>query len=80
VATYAGRAADLKPWLEGAEINYDQSLRLQYLAGMGLNHHQEEWIYLSMVAHGRVPKNVFPANGIRGRALGAILEAKFRTQ
>ena len=80
LATYAGRAADLKPWLEGAEINYDRSLRLQYLAGMGLNHHQEEWIYLSMVAHGRVPKNVFLASGIRGRALRAILEAKFRTE
>ena len=36
-ATYAGRAEDLAPWLKGAPINHDQNLRLQYLAGLGLN-------------------------------------------
>ncbi len=80
LATYTGRAADLKSWLEGAEINYDRSLRLQYLAGMGLNRHDEEWIYLSIIAHRRVPEDIFPAKGIRGRALRAILETKFRDE
>src|SRR5262249_28546900 len=36
-STYAGRAADLKPWLASAQINRDRNLRLQYLAGLGLN-------------------------------------------
>ena len=34
LATYTGRGADLKPWLDGSQINRDRSLRLQYLAGI----------------------------------------------
>src|SRR3984885_4770943 len=33
LATYAGRASDLTPWLAGADINDDMRMRLQYLAG-----------------------------------------------
>jgi len=35
--TYLGRASDLRPWLTNAQINRDIDLRLQYLAGMGVN-------------------------------------------
>jgi spermidine synthase len=35
--TYIGRNRDLAPWLQGAEINQDRNLRLQYLAGLGYN-------------------------------------------
>jgi len=35
--TYLGRASDLRPWLANAQINRDIDLRLQYLAGMGVN-------------------------------------------
>ena len=35
--TYSGRSRELEPWLEGAEINRDRNLRLQYLAGLGYN-------------------------------------------
>ncbi|MFN0054051.1 MAG: fused MFS/spermidine synthase [Planctomycetales bacterium] len=45
LATYAGHAADLKEWLRPAEINHDRNLRLQYLAGFGLNLHREGMIY-----------------------------------
>jgi len=37
LTTYAGRGPDLRPWLKGGHINRDRNLRLQYLAGMGLN-------------------------------------------
>jgi len=37
IETYLGRAADLRTWLAGAQINRDIDLRLQYLAGMGVN-------------------------------------------
>ncbi len=33
----SGQARDLAPWLAGAQINRDSNLRLQYLAGFGLN-------------------------------------------
>jgi spermidine synthase len=35
--TYSGRSTELAPWLQGAEINRDRNLRLQYLAGLGSN-------------------------------------------
>ena len=37
LATYAGRASDLEPMLAGVRINDDLNLRLQYMAGLGLN-------------------------------------------
>src|SRR5262249_20435416 len=37
LATYAGRARDLKPLVSGAQINGDLNMRLQYIAGLGLN-------------------------------------------
>ncbi|MCX7974894.1 MAG: fused MFS/spermidine synthase [Candidatus Aminicenantes bacterium] len=36
LATYAGRISHLSSWLQGAQINRDRNLRLQYLAGWGL--------------------------------------------
>ncbi|HUQ50741.1 MAG TPA: fused MFS/spermidine synthase [Gammaproteobacteria bacterium] len=37
MSTFAGDAHSLTPWLEGAQRNTDRTLRLQYLAGQGLN-------------------------------------------
>jgi len=52
LATFAGKPSDLANWLEGAPINVDRNLRLQYLAGMGLNLYEEERIFDNMVADG----------------------------
>ena len=59
VATFAGQAADLEPWMHDASINRDRNLRLQYLAGMGLNLYKADPIYNNMVAHARFPKDLF---------------------
>src|SRR5262249_23770260 len=48
LSTYAGRAADLAPWLGHAAINRDLNLRLQYLAGMGVNNNRANEIYREM--------------------------------
>lgn len=37
VSTFTADATSLEPWLVGAELNTDRNLRLQYLAGAGLN-------------------------------------------
>jgi spermidine synthase len=37
LSTFTADAASLEPWLAGAELNTDRNLRLQYLAGEGLN-------------------------------------------
>ena len=52
-STFAGRATDLKPWLADAKINRDRDLRLQFLAGLGLNLYQSDVIYSGMLAHAR---------------------------
>jgi len=61
LATYGGGAADLAPWLKDAQINHDRNLRLQYLAGMGLNSYREASIYNDILAHRKYPKSVFIA-------------------
>lgn len=75
LATYAGQARDLAPWLVGAEINRDANLRLQYLAGMGLNSYQNATIYEEMLQYRRYPENLFvgsdAATAFLRQALGA---------
>jgi spermidine synthase len=58
-ATYAGRKADLREWLQGAAINRDQNLRMQYLAGFGLNLDNSAEIYADLLAHRRFPDTLF---------------------
>jgi spermidine synthase len=58
-ASYAGRASDLKKWLEGAEINRDRNLRLQYLAGLQANRYDSDAIYTEIIHHRAYPEGVF---------------------
>jgi spermidine synthase len=55
LGTYAGHASDLSPWLEGAPINRDRNLRLQYLAGRGLNVYEADGIFDDMMSGAREP-------------------------
>ena len=57
--TYAGSRADMANWLQGAEINTDRNLRLQYLAGLGLNQYQAASIYRNMIAETSFPDHLF---------------------
>jgi spermidine synthase len=58
LGTYAGQASDLKPWLDGAEINRDGNLRLQYLAGMAVNQTRQEIINAEVLVFRRFPENL----------------------
>lgn len=62
LATFAGSASDLKPWLADAEINRDRNLRLQYLAGLGASNYSEGAIYKEMLSHRTYPKQAFVAS------------------
>jgi spermidine synthase len=59
LATYAGQAKDMHGWLKDAAINRDRNLRLQYLAGMGLNLREAGTIYNNLVAYRRPPDGLF---------------------
>jgi spermidine synthase len=62
LGTYAGGANDLAPWLKDAQINHDRNLRLQYLAGMGLNAYREASIYKDILSHRTFPEGIFVAS------------------
>jgi spermidine synthase len=57
--TYAGSAQDLEVWLSDAQINTDRNLRLQYLAGLGLNMYENAAIHRSMVQNSAYPEDLF---------------------
>ncbi|MFI5382273.1 MAG: SAM-dependent methyltransferase, partial [Tepidisphaerales bacterium] len=79
LATYAGRASELRPWLEGAEINRDGNLRLQYLAGLALNTSMEAGIYNQILDHGPFPRDLFTGSRERIDAVAYAMES-IRTQ
>jgi spermidine synthase len=58
-ATYAGRGSDLTQWISGAAINRDRNLRMEYLAGTGLNLDDSAAIYADMLTHRRFPEDIF---------------------
>ena len=58
-ANYAGRARDLAEWTGSAQINRDRNLRLQYLAGLGVNRHDGDRIYHDILRYRRFPDDLF---------------------
>jgi spermidine synthase len=74
LATYAGSRADLQPWLEGAEINRDGNLRLQYMAGLALNTSMEGAIYNQILSYRSYPRNMVVAPPPIEQALFAALQ------
>jgi spermidine synthase len=71
-STYAGRKPDLEPWLRDATINRDRNLRLQYLAGLGLNLYQADAIYADMLRYvSKMPDDLFIATPQTREALYA---------
>jgi len=73
LATYAGRARDLEPWLKGAEINRDVNLRLQYLAGMGVNGNSAALIYSDILLYRKFPEEIFVGSEEKTNALKVAL-------
>lgn len=78
MATFAGLASDLRPWLAGAAINRDRNLRLQYLAGLGASAYREGWIFSDMIRYRRFPPAMFlgsPASQQRLKERLGLVEA-----
>jgi spermidine synthase len=76
LATFAGRGTDLKGWTNNAIINYDKGLKLQYLAGLGLNLYRANDIYQNMVAYGpRMPQGMFVGSPTTLDLLARMIES-----
>jgi spermidine synthase len=76
LATYAGRASDLKPYFAGAEINNDMNLRLQYLAGLGVNSMAFQKVFAEVSKYRRFPDDLFRGSDARLDVLRTMLRAK----
>ena len=59
LSSFVGRSSDLSAWLKGAAINTDRNLRLQYIAGMGLNVDTRDWIHHELIKARRIPPDLF---------------------
>ena len=57
--TFAAQAPALAPWMADAQINSDKNLRLQFLAGMSLNHYDQGPIYADMIRYRKYPEGLF---------------------
>ncbi len=76
LGTYAGGATDMSSWLAGAQINTDRNLRLQYLAGEGLNDLHAAAIFTELLANGpRFPEHLFVGRPVQLEALRARFRA-----
>ncbi len=59
LSTYAANADDLREWMRTAQINRDRNLRLQYLAGLGLNTNAGPEIFNQIISGRRFPNSIF---------------------
>jgi spermidine synthase len=73
--TYAGRRSDMASWLRDAQINTDANLKLQYLAGLGLNLYKSDAIYKAMSRESKYPDELFAGSPAAIEALKARINA-----
>ena len=76
LATYAGRASELRAYLAGAEINDDMNLRLQYLAGLGVNSMAFQKVFAEVLSYRKFPSDFFHGSDARLDVLRTLLRAK----
>lgn len=59
MSTFAAKRPEIDPWIEGAQINRDRNLRLQYLAGLSVNVYEADPIYRDMAEYRTYPQGLF---------------------
>jgi spermidine synthase len=75
LSSYAGYGPDLTEWLKGAAISTDGNLRLQYLAGLGLNVDAKDQIISELMKARRLLPTLFVGSPETSTALrNAILK------
>ena len=79
LGSFAGRAQDLAPLLEGVPLNEDSNMRLQYLAGAGVNSQQSPEIFRRIMQYRRFPEGLLVGSGEKSDALRTRLNRRFRT-
>jgi len=75
LATFATEADDLKEWLDGAQINRDRNMRLQYLAGMTPHGIVFKAVHSEIMARYHFPASLFVGSDEHLAALKARIES-----
>jgi spermidine synthase len=71
MSTFAAKKPEIDPWIEDAQINRDRNLRLQFLAGLGVNDYEADAIYRDMARYRTYPEGLFTGSPQRMSALMA---------
>jgi spermidine synthase len=65
MATFAAKRPEIDPWIADAQLNRDRNLRLQFLAGMGMNLYEADRIYRDMAQYRTFPEGLFTGSPAR---------------
>ena len=79
LGTYAGRAQDLAPMLVNAQINEDLNMRLQYMAGLGLNSLIAPQVYREILSYRKFPDDLLVGGGDSMNTLHELIGRRHRT-
>ncbi len=79
LATYAGRAQDLAPMLANTQVNDDLNMRLQYMAGMGLNSVSAPQVYRELLSYRKFPDDLLTGSGEGMNTLRELIGRPHRT-
>jgi spermidine synthase len=79
LATYAGGASDLAPMLANAQINDDLNMRLQYMAGLGLNSLTAPQVYREVLSYRKFPEDLLVGSGAGVNTLHELIGRPHRT-
>ncbi len=77
LSTFAAQGPQLQPWLVDAQVNRDRNLRLQYLAGLGVNKYEQAQIYSEILQYRAVPQNLFVGSPDRLQALQSAIMNRY---
>jgi spermidine synthase len=75
MATFAAKRPEIDPWIADAQLNRDRNLRLQFLAGMGMNLYQADAIYQDMARYRTYPEGLFTGSPERMQLLQRYWES-----
>ncbi len=77
LSTFAAQGPQLQPWLADAQVNRDRNLRLQYLAGLGVNKYEQAQIYSEILQYRAVPQDLFVGSPERLQLLSAAIMNRY---
>jgi spermidine synthase len=73
LSTFAGQSADFAEWLKGSAINRDRDLKLQYMAGWGINSNLQDTIYREIMKRRKSPAKLLKGSQAAVKSLTDLM-------